>query len=159
MQKEVEEFLQGVQEEEKRRREELLMRAHIAKKEYSDEEGEEYPYYDNEKEKYYKEVPLEVSDEEWDALKEHLEGVDTEEKNADGSNISTLSRIFVVASLLCYVVAAIVCSAMKEPVFAFVILLCGVLNTVVFGGILSGIASVIKAQNQTVKAIYKKLKK
>lgn len=158
MQKKVEEFLQLVKEEEKARREELLLRAHITRKEYSDEAGETYPLYDEEKGKYYREVALEVSDEEWEALKGHLEEGDAPSQKEDDLT-KVCANILLGVGSICIAIVFFIYLAAREPALAFSVLMAGIVSISFFIGVLSGFSQLTKVGREIAQAIREKKEK
>lgn len=118
MQKAVEEYLNRVRadaedaetkardeqhEEETEYREFVLTQVGLVEREYESDELSEvnFPYFDDERNKHYREVPIEVSDEEWEAVRKAYEASQSEEAEEKsprvrhgGNTAATLLRIF-----------------------------------------------------------------
>lgn len=106
-------------------RDHLLLRAGLYDKVYSEEKSRtsEYPYYDHTVGKYYKEVPIEVTDDEFRAIRKALDG------HITNSNVYMDESVYTPEEGGCAVATAL-------QVFAWIIFI---------GGFFAGIFLAIKS--------------
>ena len=131
---------QKLQEKELRYRTEVQRMTGLVKREYNStgKQTDKYPLYDAAKDVYYRIVPLELTDEEWEAVRTAYEQEQAEErpkpeeKEWSGRNgVASALKAIAIILYIGAVIGAIAVGAVTNTALPAVYVLCG--------GILSGI--------------------
>jgi len=91
MHEKVKQFIERQEREKVRRREQHLIKLGLAEKEYSEDWHQDYPHWDSVAKKYYKLVPVDVTDEEYATICSYVK--QEEKKSSKKNPVATVSKV------------------------------------------------------------------
>lgn len=131
-----------------KKKSDLLIREGLYEKEYSDGYNDEYSWYDNLEGKYYRKVPIEITDEEYQLLKEVCKSDNEKSANYNVKNGVAKALIFIACIIYIFGFIAGIGSgtdaAEYYSEFNFIVALIYWVVTLVSGTMFLGFAEIIK---------------
>lgn len=129
-------------------KEAFLIELGLFEKEYNPNDyfDSKYPRFDSDLEKYYRHVPIEVSDEEYEEIKKYASIKDDSSIQVDSKTnvIATILRVFAWMTCLCGFILGVIAGKVSSYEFSFSAALTLWIEAFVQGTMLYGFAEIIK---------------